>query len=208
MSAEQKPDDADTFAYPALYRNLTEKAFLEQRNGLRQFEDVLELVREWQGVLRLTPDVIQNLHAAAIDELYICAGEFRSGPVGITGSHHTPPPHEEVPGFVAEMCEYANENASREPLETAAYLMWRVNWIHPFFGGNGRTSRAVSYLGLSVGLKMELPGRLTIPDQIVADRNRYYDALELAHEAWRERRLALSPLISLLDTFLRRQLAS
>lgn len=208
MSADQTPDDADTFAYPALYRNLAEKAFLEQRNGLRQFQDVLELVREWKGVLQLTPDVVQNLHAAAIDELYICAGEFRNGPVEITGSRHTPPPHEEVLGLVAEMCASANANATKEPLETAAYLMWRVNWIHPFFGGNGRTSRAVSYLGLSVGLNMELPGRLTIPDQIVADRNPYYNALEEAHAAWKEGRLELGPLVSLLDAMLQRQLAS
>ena len=86
--------------------------------------------------------------------------------------------------------------------------MWQVNSIHPFFGGNGRTSRAVSYLSLSVGLNMELPGRLTIPDQIVADRNSYYDSLEAAHTAWKDGRLDLSLLVSLLDTLLQRQLAS
>ena len=119
-----------------------------------------------------------------------------------------PPHHDEGPALVAEMCEHANANATRDPLWTAAYLMCRVNWIHPFFGGNGRTSRAVSYLGLSVGLNMELPGRLTIPDQIVADRNPYYDALELAHATCKEGRVDLTPLVSLLDTLLQRQLAS
>jgi choline-glycine betaine transporter len=28
------------------------------------------------------------------------------------------------------------------PTELAAYTLWRMNWIHPFTEGNGRTARA------------------------------------------------------------------
>jgi hypothetical protein len=31
------------------------------------------------------------------------------------------------------------------PTELAAYGLWRLNWIHPFVEGNGRTARAVCY---------------------------------------------------------------
>ncbi|MBL8221394.1 MAG: Fic family protein, partial [Bryobacterales bacterium] len=31
-------------------------------------------------------------------------------------------------------------------------VMWRLNWIHPFFGGNGRTARSASYLVLCASL--------------------------------------------------------
>jgi Fic family protein len=60
--------------------------------------------------------------------------------------------------------------------------MWRLNWIHPFAGGNGRTSRAVSYLVLCAKLGYRIPGTKTIPDQIVDCRAPYYEALDAALE--------------------------
>jgi len=54
------------------------------------------------------------------------------------------------------MCDHINENwAKLSPLHLAAYTLWRMNWIHPFVDGNGRTSRAVSYLRAlrSLGLR-------------------------------------------------------
>jgi Fic family protein len=50
--------------------------------------------------------------------------------------------------------------------------------------GNGRTSRAVSYLVLCIRLGTLLPGKLTIPEQIERDRGPYYKALEAADDAW------------------------
>jgi hypothetical protein len=46
--------------------------------------------------------------------------------------------------------------------------MWRLNWVHPFEDGNGRTNRAVSYLVLCTEMRLMLPGSPTIPQQ--ADR--------------------------------------
>ncbi len=31
------------------------------------------------------------------------------------------------------------------PTWLAAYALWRLNWIHPFIEGNGRTARAACY---------------------------------------------------------------
>lgn len=50
----------------------------------------------------------------------------------------------------------------------------------PFTDGNGRTSRATSYLVLCTHSRLFLAGEETIPDQIVANRNPYYEALEAA----------------------------
>lgn len=68
-------------------------------------------------------------------------------------------------------------------LHLAAYVLWRLNWIHPFVDGNGRTSRAVSYLVLCVKLGCPLPATRTIPERIAANKKRYYDALEMADAA-------------------------
>lgn len=86
--------------------------------------------------------------------------------------------------------------------------MWRVNWIHPFAGGNGRTSRAVSYLVLCSKLGFRLPGTNTIPEQIVANRQPYYSALDAADAAWADGRIDVSEMEQLLAEMLSNQLAS
>jgi Fic family protein len=49
------------------------------------------------------------------------------------------------------MCDYVNDQWSvRTALHLAAYVMWRLNWIHPFTDGNGRTSRISSYVILTI----------------------------------------------------------
>ena len=93
------------------------------------------------------------------------------------------------------------------PVKTAAYLLWRLNWIHPFGGGNGRVSRAVSYLALCARLDCRLPGTLTIPEQLVDHRSRYQTALEDADAAWKDGSLDVSRMEALLRELLERQLA-
>jgi Fic family protein len=84
--------------------------------------------------------------------------------------------------------------------------MWKLNWIHPFTDGNGRTSRAVSYLILCLKMGYLLPGKLSIPDQISKDKSGYYKALEAADAAWETGRIDLSEMKELLGQGLARQL--
>ena len=79
--------------------------------------------------------------------------------------------------------------SARSPIHLSAYVMWRLNWIHPFFGGNGRTSRAVSYLVLLAKLGYVLPGVLSIPEQIVTNRQPYYQALDDADLRWHRKQV-------------------
>ena len=115
-----------------------------------------------------------------------------------------------MPGLVEELCEYGNENfGSVSALHLAAYVMWRVNWVHPFDDGNGRTARAASYLVLCARLGGRLPGKPTIPDLIVDDKRSYYAALEAADSAWSDHGLVdISALEQLLKNLLGTQLVS
>jgi Fic family protein len=98
---------------------------------------------------------------------------------------------------------------TRAAAHLAAYVMWRLNWIHPFDDGNGRTSRAVSYLIMCMKLGYPLPGTNTIPDQIAANKQPYYDALEAADLVWKERKVVdVSALEKLLGGYLSAQLVS
>lgn len=85
--------------------------------------------------------------------------------------------------------------------------MWRLNWIHPFSDGNGRTSRAASYLVLCVRAGLELPGDKTIPEQIVENKEPYYKALEHADiKKTPEGDPDLGPMEHLLGTLLQLQI--
>ncbi len=84
--------------------------------------------------------------------------------------------------------------------------MWRLNWIHPFADGNGRTSRITSYVVLSIHAGYVLPGTPTIPDQIVDNRNPYFDALDAADAAYREGKIDLGKMEELIGKLLAKQL--
>lgn len=113
-----------------------------------------------------------------------------------------------VPEMIEEMCDYVNSSWNeKSPIHLSAYVMWRLNWIHPFTDGNGRTSRAASYLILCLKTGYLLPGKLTIPEQISQERSPYYKALEAADDRLRKSNLIdLSEMEKLLSTLLARQL--
>jgi Fic family protein len=88
-------------------------------------------------------------------------------------------------------------------LHLAAYVMWRINWIHPFDDGNGRTARAASYLVLCVKLGYRLPGKRSLLDLIVDNKQPYYAALEAADAARADNnRIDVSALEGLLERLL------
>jgi Fic family protein len=181
---------------------------LETRNGAIQFLAVLNYVEEWGPDSRLTPAILLELQRLAVNQIYTCAGSFRNGPVRIQGVQHQPPDHTEVISLVDSMCLYVNENWDSAPVHLAAYLMWRLNWIHPFFGGNGRTARAISYLALCARLGFKIPGTPTIPESIVAEREPYYLALKSADTAWMDGRLDIGEMEALMGRLLATQLLS
>jgi Fic family protein len=114
-----------------------------------------------------------------------------------------------VAELLEQMCDYINENwAKSSPLHVAAYTLWRMNWIHPFVDGNGRTSRAVSYLVLCVRLGCVLPGTQTIPEQISRNKDPYYKALEAADQANAAGKIDLTEMEKLLESLLAAQLVS
>lgn len=104
------------------------------------------------------------------------------------------------------LCEYVNSNWNKSAVHLAAYVLWKMNWIHPFADGNGRTARAVSYVVLSVKLDSLLPGTPTIPEQIAINKIPYYEALERADEAWTSEKIDVSALEQLVGGMLAHQL--
>lgn len=160
-----------------------------------------------QERFRLRPSLILSLNRVAIEGLNEFAGLYRPSEMKIDNSRHNPPPPDQVPRMIEDMCDYVTENhAIATPIHLAAYLLWRINWIHPFDDGNGRTARAASYAVLSILLGYELPGSFTIPEYIARDKTPYYKALEAADEAYQRNLVDVSELEALLERALAEQL--
>lgn len=197
-------------AEPDLISDPTRQAEHEVFNALRQYDQGVELIRMYvdsDRPFKLRVSTILGLHRVALEGLSNYAGNFRPGDVRIEKSKHTPPGAHLVPELVEEMCDYINDNwESASALHLAAYAMWRINWIHPFADGNGRTSRIVSYVVLCVKLGEVLPGHRTIPEQITEHRSPYFAALDAADAAYSEGRIDLSEMENLLENMLGAQL--
>jgi Fic family protein len=200
---------ADT---PLVLTDPDEIARREAENGIRQFNLALEIIRSFvkdpERPFKLRSSIILQLHRAALIGLHPLAGTFRNTPVKIGGSGHKPPEAAFVSEEIEHLCNYVNENWSRSAVHLGSYVLWKLNWIHPFSDGNGRTARAVSYVVLSVKLDSLLPGTPTIPEQIAANKTPYYDALESADQAFKVGNIDVSALEKLLEAMLANQLVS
>jgi Fic family protein len=190
-------------------RRITE---LEVENGFRQYDLAIDVIRtflEPDRPFALRPTLIQQLQSVAVKGIEPYPGEWRTGPAKITRTKHIPPGAHLVGFMVQEMCDYVNDNwHEKTAFHLSAYVMWRLNWIHPFADGNGRTSRTASYIVLCASLNTLLPGSPTIPQQIQTDRTLYFRALEHGDEAARAGQADVSEMESVIRGMLATQLLS
>lgn len=113
------------------------------------------------------------LHRAATVFLLKRPGAYRRSNVKLLqegGGVLRPPPWREVPGLMAAFfAELERKWTEGDPLDVAAYALWRITWIHPFRDGNGRTAFAFAYGCLCLKLGALLPQAATVLDQMLAD---------------------------------------
>jgi Fic family protein len=198
----------------ALLQDPDEIARREAENGIRQFDLAVDIIRSFvkdrERPFKLRSSLILQLHRAALDGLHALTGTWRNTPVKIHGSAHQPPDAPFVSEEVEHLCDYVNDSWSRaSAVHLAAYVLWKLNWIHPFADGNGRTARAVMYVVFSVKLDGLLPGAPTIPEQIAGNKKPYYDALEAADQRLAaDGKVDVSALEQMLDAMLSTQLVS
>lgn len=185
---------------------------LEVENGFRQFDHAMEVVNyylEPERPFALRVPLILELHQKAVAGIEADAGKIRMTPVSISQSQHQPPQAHLVQSNLIEFCDYINNNWHEQPaFNLDAYAMWRLNWIHPFSDGNGRTSRTLSYMLLCIKLRYVLPGTPTILQQIEIDNAHYIAALEAADAAARGGGENIREMEVMLRSMLAKQLLS
>ena len=161
---------------PAFYARIQEHNLLRQYDllancieiGVRKGIDVFDKYTLW------------SLNAAAVANIAQFGGRFREQPiyVGIIG----PPHYRDVSHLMDQFISVIHENwdVIDHPTWLPAYALWRMNWIHPFIEGNGRTARAACYYLICMKAGGLLPGRKIVPERIRENREPYYAALQAA----------------------------
>lgn len=195
---------------PELIADPVLKAQAEAANGLRQYDYAEQSVYQAleRRPFKLRPSLIYGFHREALQGISAYAGLPRPASVEIQGSEHEPVGAHLVQELVEDLCEYVNDNwETASALHLAAYVMWRLNWIHPFADGNGRTSRVLSFFVLSTKLRTVLPGTPTLPELVIQHRHEYEDALDKADEASKEGRIDVSAMERLIESLLAKQLS-
>jgi Fic family protein len=102
---------------------------------------------------------------------------------------------------------HENWDVLDHPTLLPAYALWRLNWIHPFVEGNGRTARAACYYLICMRQGRLLPGKKIVPERIREKREPYYEALIEADHYWDEGHFNVSKLADYLAELLAGQLA-
>lgn len=166
--------------------------FPDIQAALLQYQAISNIVdtytAEGANKFELTTDLILYLHSvgtptSAPAKLAV----FRSDEVHIVNSVHAPPKSTSIPELVSDMCSYVNSNFHPEKIfHLSAFVLWRLNWIHPFLDRNGRTARAICYMLISILAGGILPGTRTLPELLREHRDEYYDALRKADKAFLE----------------------
>lgn len=138
------------------------------------------------GQPMLSIEVIKALNYHAISCLHVSAGEFRpcSVKVGDGETEYIPPAHFQVPALMQMFTNLVNRNwLENDPVTLAAFVLWRLNHIHPFVNGNGRTARVSAYFVLCLKAGGWLPGKKLLPERLVEKRPEYVTALKAADAA-------------------------
>lgn len=186
---------------PELYTRVQEKNLLRQYDLLT---NCVEIGLE-QGPTAFDKYTLWALNHVAVANISQFGGRFRHEPIYI--GDHIPPHFETVSDLMDRFISFIHENwFILSPTQLAAYGLWRLNWIHPFIEGNGRTARATSYYLLCVRFGGLLPGDKIVPERIRENRARYVAALQSADRAWSQGNLDLTEMEAYLAELLVAQL--
>ncbi len=150
--------------------------------------------------------MLWTLNHVAVAQISQFGGRFRDEPIYV--GDHVPPHFCKVPDLMDRFISFVHENwFLLSPIELAAYGLWKMNLIHPFIEGNGRTARAICYYLLCVRHGALLGGSKILPERIKENRAGYEAALKAADVAWEAGHLDFSQMEAYLANLVQAQLS-
>lgn len=181
---------------------------IQEQNLLRQYDllsNCIEIGLE-KGIEAFDKYTLWSLNHSAVSNIAQFGGRYREDPIYV--GRHFPPHFKDVSNHMDRFFSMIHENWTivDHPTLLPAFALWRLNWIHPFVEGNGRTARAACYYLICIKHGSLLPGKKTVPERIRESRPEYYAALSAADRAWDQGQLNVSQLAEYLATLLKAQL--
>ena len=180
---------------------------VQEQNLNRQYELLTNCIEIGllKGPVSFDKYLLWGLNHVAVANISQFGGRFRQEPIYV--GNHKPPHFNDVSDWMDRFISTVQENwYVWTPTELAAYGLWRLNWIHPFIEGNGRTARATCYFLLCVRSKSLLPGTKIVPERIRENRRGYEESLAAADRAWDAGHLDFSRMESYLADLVIKQL--
>jgi hypothetical protein len=143
----------------------------------------------------LTETDVRSMHGLLMGK-DPCGGRYKEWLKEIAGSDHVPIPPSDTPDAMRNLLAWMNrisvEKCLPAPVAAAAVHAWLAH-IHPFDDGNGRVARLLANL---------IVGREGLPPlvvQLVGDRNRYINALQISDQGG-----DLAPLVGVFLRIMKR----
>jgi tetratricopeptide (TPR) repeat protein len=120
--------------------------------------ELVAQARTKKAAFTLETEQIRALHRIAMRKIQPNPGEYRNRSVVIVERPDLPPFWRDVSALMEGMCRYVNTNwAVRDSIHLAAFVLWRLPWIHPFDDGNGKIARALCNAILCIKAASSLP---------------------------------------------------
>ena len=182
---------------------------LEISNADRHYSFLQSIVAASLSVDKrfLSQTVLKAINYHAIACLHTNAGEFR--PCEVEVGEYKPPAWFRVQALMDDFVNTVNRIwETADPVVLAAFVLWRLNHIHPFINGNGRTARAACYFVLCLKAGGLIKGSVILPELQRRDRNDMVAALKIIDASAATGILDLAPLHAIIVRLLQEQLAS
>ena len=154
---------------------------LEVSNGIRHYSFLQSIIEASLSIKKhfLSQTLVKAINYHAIACLHTNAGEYR--PCEVKAGDFKPPQHYRVNDLMDDFVNEVNWKwESANPITLASYVLWKLNYIHPFINGNGRTARAACYFVLCVKTGGWLGGDIILPELLRLNRDKYVNALKAA----------------------------
>jgi fido (protein-threonine AMPylation protein) len=180
---------------------------IQEQNLLRQYDllsNCIEIGLQ-KGIEAFDKYTLWALNHAAVSNVCQFGGRYREEPISV--GNHTPPHFKDVPNEMDRFFSVIHENWTivDHPTQIPAYALWRLNWIHPFIEGNGRTARAACYYLICLKQGRILGGSKTVPERIRETRDRYVAGLKSADRGWEQGQYDVGELTVYLEGLLKGQ---
>lgn len=157
--------------------NKSEKMIVNNYHALQYILDNLDNPLNEDTIISIYQILTQN----TLEENEV-VDKYRNDFVGVWSTKknkyiYKAPPYENVQTLMTSLNNFIGNSTNLHPLIKACIIHFYFVYIHPFFDGNGRTARAISYMYL-LQEGYDFFKFFSISSLIKEERNKYYSAIE------------------------------